>query len=114
MNREKFMKKVISILLISVCILSTLSGCCFPADDDSTLKADQWYHNDLVNYQNCVITDSFARNSGGVFVRYIPTCRECHEPQSYASAAIVSQSEDYLKTYYCDCGERTTIRISIY
>lgn len=105
-------------LILAVAMLFCVTGCfsSVSSDDNSgTIKPDHWYHYtelDIVNVQNCYVSDAFIRNAGGVFVTYYPVCKSCHET-GIVGTAIVSEEESYMKTYYCDCGERTGVIIKI-
>ena len=105
-------KKVVIIALVIVIAYNFFS--CGAEDNSNGIKPNQWHHNDLVNYQNCGIRNSKVKSSNSVYVEYIPVCKECHEWDDFFSIAYVTQDEQYLKTYTCDCGEQTTIRIAIY
>ena len=101
-------------ILAAVIIIANIMGMLHSCDDsDGTLKPDHWYHNDLVNVQNCVVADSYVRVAGDVFVSYYPVCRECHEPGPL-SVAYLTEDNSHLKTYRCECGGQTTIRINVY
>lgn len=106
--------KKVAIIAVAVVIACNVFSCGGSEDDNDGIKPDQWYHNDLVNFQNCGIRTSKVKSSNRVYVEYIPVCRECHEWDDFFSIAYVTQDEQYLKTYTCDCGEQTTIKIAIY
>ena len=106
--------KKVAIIALAVVIAYNFFSCGNSEDNSNGIKPDQWYHNDLVNFQNCGIRNSKVKSSNSVYVEYIPVCKECHEWDDFFSIAYVTQDEQYLKTYTCDCGEQTTIKIAIY
>lgn len=118
--------KKIAIIVVALVVASNFFSCGGSEYEDGGTKNDQthynadgiepnqWYHNDLVNFQNCIINSSTVKNSGGVFVNYSPVCSECGQTATISSMAVVSQEESLLKGYYCDCGAQTAVRISVY
>ena len=106
--------KKLAIILAAIIVASNFFSCGGSESNDDSIKPDHWYHNDLVNFQNCGIRTSKVKSSNSVYVEYIPFCRSCHESDDFFSIAYVSQDEQFLKTYNCDCGENTTIRINVY
>ncbi len=116
-NHINFMKNNLKMSVVIAIVLAAtvwLSGCGGSPDNAETFKANNWYHNDLVNFQNCIINSSVARNSEGIFVNYSSVCSECGQAASISSMVVVSQQTPCIKTYYCDCGAQTTVRINQY
>ena len=104
--------KKVAIIALAVVIAYNFFSCGSSEGNSNGIKPDNWYHNDLVNYQNCVISESLAKTDY-VFVSYWPVCKECEEHGTLA-IAYVTDDERVLKTYTCDCGGNTTIRIETY
>lgn len=70
--------KKVAIIVVALVVASNFFSC-GGSEDNEGIKPDHWYHNDLVNYQNCGIRNSRVKTSNRVYVEYIPVCRECHE-----------------------------------
>lgn len=107
------MKKTICLFLVLLALL--MCGCGGNESGDGTLKADHWYHYkelDIVNVQNCLVSDAYVRVAGNVAVNYYPVCKSCHET-GMLSSTVVDGENPLLKTYYCSCGKQTTIKIKI-
>lgn len=108
------MKRLLMLLLVGLLLLSVI-GCSSVESGSGTLKADHWYHYkelDIVNVQNCLVSDAYIRVAGNVAVNYHPVCKSCHE-SGMLSSTVVDEDNPLLKTYYCNCGKQTTIKIKI-
>ncbi len=108
------MKRFLMLLLVGSFLLLGI-GCSRDYSDGGTLKADHWYHYkelDIVNVQNCLVSDAYIRVAGNVAVNYYPVCKSCHE-SGMLSFTVIDEDNPLLKTYYCNCGEQTSIKIKI-
>lgn len=108
------MKKVLC-LFLAFLLIFIVCGCSSYDSGSGTLKADHWYHYkelDIVNVQNCLVSDAYIRVAGNVAVNYYPVCKNCHET-GILSSAIVDEENPLLKIFYCGCGNQTTIKIKI-
>lgn len=108
------MKKFICLFLVLL-LTFFVCGCKGSEKNSEKLKADHWYHYkelDIVNVQNCLVSDAYIKKSGEVSVMYYPVCKSCEETGNL-SLASASQNKPLIKTHYCNCGAKTTIKIKI-
>ncbi len=98
----------ITVIGIAIIIALNIFKSCGGTSSDKTLKANNWYHNDLVSFQNCVITSCTASGSS-VSVWYEPICKDCHQKINdfHLNIGEVTSTEPLLR--YCTCSECNTV-----
>ena len=104
------MKRTLA-LLMAIISCVCIAGC----SGDDGYSPDTWYQHEEISalqFQNCVIKDAFARNSGGIMVQYSPVCGECLE-LGLSDMGVVGVDAPIIKTHYCDCGAQTTVMLKM-